>query len=252
MVKALLFDVDGTLADTERDGHRVAFNKAFKDVGLDWSWSEPLYGDLLEVTGGKERIQHYIEKYLPAFKKPDNFKDFLQTLHTLKTRYYVELLEQGKVALRPGVERLIREARAKKLRLAITTTTTPENVDALLRNTLGPESISWFELIAAGDCVPLKKPAPDVYVYALEKMKLRADECIAFEDSENGIKSTSGAGIRTIVTVNDYTLEHDFTGALLVIDQLGEPTAPFTVLSSNRPIESRLVDIALIKQLVSE
>ena len=133
--------------------------------------------------------------------------------------------------MRPGVARLLGEARDAGLRLAIATTTTPDNVTALLEHSLGPDSASWFEVIAAGDIVPAKKPAPDIYLWALEKMKLNAEHCLAFEDSENGVRSSRGAALKTLVTVNDYTADHDFAGASAVLTDLGEPDAPARGLS---------------------
>lgn len=232
-LKALLFDVDGTLADTERDGHRVAFNLAFQDAGLDWDWTAELYGELLQVTGGKERIKLYIDHYLKNFQSPDDLTGFIATLHSAKTRHYLELLHQGRIPLRPGVKRLLEEARNAGLRLGIATTTTPDNVTWLLKSTLGDESLQWFDVIAAGDIVPAKKPAADIFLYALQQMNLSADDCIAFEDSGNGIKSSSGAGLKTIVTINDYTKDHDFSAALLVLDQFGEPDSPASVLQGS-------------------
>lgn len=232
-LQALLFDVDGTLADTERDGHRVAFNMAFEEAGLDWNWDEALYGELLAVTGGKERIRFYLEKFNTTFEKPDHFDEFVKGLHAAKTKFYVQLMEEGKVPLRPGVERLIKEAKEAGMRMAVVTTTTPANVTALLDNTLGKNSESWFEVIAAGDIVPAKKPAPDIYDWALEQMNLTPEDTIAFEDSLNGILSSSAANIRTIVTINEYTKEDDFSQAALVLDNMGEANAPFTVLAGD-------------------
>ena len=232
-LKALIFDVDGTLSDTERDGHRVAFNQAFDEYGIGWHWSIETYGELLAVTGGKERMKFYVDKFLEENDVPDDIMDKIPELHQAKTRHYTELLATGAIPLRPGVERLIDEARKRGLRLAIATTTTPENVTVLLTHTLGAESIDWFDVIAAGDIVPTKKPAPDIYDYALKEMNLSADECIAFEDSENGIKSTTGASLQTIITINDYTRDHDFTGACIVLDQMGEPDQPFSVITGD-------------------
>lgn len=226
-LQALLFDVDGTLADTERDGHRVAFNAAFREYGLDWNWDEALYGKLLAVTGGKERMKHYIDTCRPDYSRPPDFDRLVAELHRAKTRHYTALLAEGGIPLRPGVERLLREAREAGLRLAIATTTTPDNVTALLEHSLAPDSGAWFEVIAAGDIVPAKKPAPDIYLYALREMGLNPDECLAFEDSENGIRASLGARLATVVTVNGYTEDHDFTGAALVLSDLGEPGAPF-------------------------
>ncbi len=222
-LQALLFDVDGTLADTERDGHRVAFNRAFAEAGLDWHWSVALYGELLAVTGGKERIRRYLDHHRPDVVLPADADGYIAELHAAKTRHYTELLAEGAIPLRPGVERLLREARDVGLRLGIATTTTPENVTALITHTLGETALDWFEVIAAGDVVPEKKPAPDIYEYALERLGLPAAAALAVEDSELGLQSARAAGLVTIVTVNDYTRDHDFPGAAAVLADLGEP-----------------------------
>jgi HAD superfamily hydrolase (TIGR01509 family) len=247
-LKALLFDVDGTLADTERDGHRVAFNLAFAEEGLDWEWSEELYGKLLAVTGGKERIRYYLDNFNTDFQPPEALEDFIAGLHKGKTHHYVRMLSEGLIPLRPGVKRLINEAREAGMRLAVATTTTPENVSALLENAMDPDAMSWFEVIAAGDVVPAKKPAPDIYTYAMAKMGLGPEECIAFEDSHNGIRSSLGAKLKTIIAVNGYTRDEDFTGAAIVLDHWGEPDRPFSVLSGDAGDASYL-DLALVKQL---
>jgi len=232
-LNALIFDVDGTLADTERDGHRVAFNAAFKELGLDWSWDEALYGKLLAVTGGKERIRYFVEKYHPGYEKPTDFDDLVVTLHKTKTRHYVAMMDEGRIPLRPGVRRLMDEARTAGVRLAVATTTTPENVTALLKNSLAPDAESWFDVIAAGDIVPAKKPAPDIYRWALEKAGWKASECLAVEDSRNGVLSSLGAGLPTLVTVSNYTEHEDFDGAFVVLSDLGEPDSPFRVLKGD-------------------
>lgn len=229
-LRALIFDVDGTLADTERDGHRIAFNEAFDEAGLDWNWDEALYGRLLAVTGGKERIRHYLDHYNRGFRRPDDLDGFIAGLHAAKTRHYLDMLKAGAIPLRPGVARLLGEARAAGLTLAIATTTTPANVVYLLESTLGRESVEWFAVIAAGDVVPAKKPAPDIFEFALHHLGLPAAACLAFEDSANGLKASLGVGLRTVVTVNRYTRDEDFTGAALVVDHLGEPGRPCTVL----------------------
>lgn len=250
MIQALIFDVDGTLADTERDGHRPAFNQAFKEAGLDWYWDVALYGELLAVTGGKERINYYVARYHTELKVDVNFAVMVAMLHRDKTRIYTELLSSGRIPLRTGVKRLLLEARAVGLRLAIATTTTPENVTALLKYSLGEDSLSWFDVIAAGDIVPAKKPAPDIYLWALEKLKLKPAECIAFEDSENGLKSSLGAALKTVVTINDYTANHDFTGAVLVLSDLGEPEAPCRIMQGDLNGES-FVSLAALAKLYS-
>lgn len=236
-LKALIFDVDGTLADNEQDGHRVAFNLAFADAGLDWSWDREMYLELLDTFGGKERIRRYIEDYQPAFHPPEGLDEYIRQLHQQKTFRYQELLKNGAIPLRPGVGRLLKEARGAGLRLAIASTTTEINVTTLLSKTLGDESISWFDVISCGDVVERKKPAPDIFLHALNKLGLAADECLAFEDTESGLASALAAGLSTIVTVNESTQHQNFEGAALVVDQLGEPG------------DTTLVDVALLRQI---
>jgi HAD superfamily hydrolase (TIGR01509 family) len=246
-LKALIFDVDGTLAETERDGHRPAFNQAFADNGLDWSWSEALYGDLLEISGGKERMQAYVQQSKPNFVLPDGFADLtelIKHLHAVKTQYYTQFAQEGRIPLRPGVARLLNEARSQGIRLAIATTTTPANVQALLENTLGPDSLTWFEVIAAGDMVPTKKPAPDIFEYALAHLNLPPENCLAFEDTNNGLLSATQARLKTIITVNDYTRDQDFSDATLVISDFGEPHAAFQVIAGDAQT-AKYFDIAL-------
>jgi HAD superfamily hydrolase (TIGR01509 family) len=228
----LLFDVDGTLAETE-EIHRAAFNKAFEQAGLDWCWSEQMYAGLLTVTGGKERIRYFIDSYIPAFEPPMGLDEYIAALHAAKTDIFTRMVAAGELPMRPGVKRLLNEARAAGLRLGIATTTTPANVIALLQHSLAEDAEGWFDVIAAGGAVANKKPAPDIYFFAMEKLGVGAHECLAFEDSENGLRSAQGAGVATVVTVSHYSRGQDFTGAALVLDQLGEPDQPFQVVAGD-------------------
>ena len=236
-LQALIFDVDGTLAETERDGHRVAFNRALAAAGLPWQWPEELYGRLLMIAGGKERLAYYLQWYRPEFRPGDgDLEAWIAALHRSKTAYYQELLASGAIALRPGVRRLITAAQAAGVRLAIATTSALPNALALLEQQLDP---AWFEVIAAGDIVPRKKPAPDIYHYVLEALGLPAAACVAIEDSEPGAIAAQGAGLTTVVTVNDYTRAQQFPGAALVLDSLGDSDRPCRRLGGLAPLDPR-------------
>lgn len=247
-LKAILFDVDGTLADTERNGHRVAFNMAFQEAGLDWAWDEELYGELLKVTGGKQRMRYFLNDFYKGAPPEGDLDALIISLHASKNAHYQSLLASGEIPLRPGVERLINEARQGGVLLAIATTTTPGNVDSLLKANLGEDSLDWFAVIAAGDMVPALKPAPDVFLYAMEKLGLGPAQCVAIEDSANGVKSSVAAGLTTLVTTNGYTAEDDFAGAALVVDQMGELNAPCSVIGEGRDIS--IIDVAALRAML--
>lgn len=234
MLRCLIFDVDGTLADTERHGHRPAFNRAFADLGIDWHWDETLYGELLGVTGGKERIRYFLECYNPPIPN-DLPLGWIDWVHQTKTRYYTDWVRTGGIPPRAGVMRLLQEARQQGIRLAISTTTSFDNVTSLLSSSFGEGVVDWFEIIGAGDIVSRKKPASDIYHYVLDQCQIAPNECVAIEDSAVGLRAAMGAGIPTIITANDYTIGQDFSGAMIILDSLGDPRIPATVLSA--PVE---------------
>lgn len=221
---ALIFDVDGTLADTE-ETHRQAFNYAFLEFGLDWEWGKPLYRELLKTSGGKERIARYIET-LPAAAQSARLRQLVPAIHRAKTRLYAELIADGRCRLRPGIERLFEDARGAGMRLAIASTTTAENVHALLTRHLGADALQRFACIACGDHVERKKPAPDIYALALATLGEPARRCVAFEDSANGLRAAKAAGLCTVVTPSQWTLGEDFSAADLVLSHLGDPAHP--------------------------
>jgi HAD superfamily hydrolase (TIGR01509 family) len=226
-LRALVFDVDGTLADTE-EAHRAAFNQAFAEAGLDWHWDRPAYARLLDVSGGRERIAAYWRRVNGEVRALDGaaLAATVQRIHDLKTAIYERQVARGEVALRPGVLALIAAARAAGLRLAIATTTSPVNIAALLRAAIGPDWAWSFDVIEDASTAPRKKPDPLVYRQTLARLNLGADECLAFEDSANGLKAARGAGLATIVTPNAYTADHDFDGALRVLPDLAGVDLP--------------------------
>ncbi len=217
---AVIFDLDGTLVDSERHGHRIAFNLAFAELGLPHRWEEDDYGRLLSVAGGKERLRHYLSgRETPQ----DELEELVLALHAKKNEAFLELVREGRIPARPGTNRLLDELEGRGLRLAVATTGSRRWVQPLLEGLFGLER---FETIVSGDDVTRKKPDPALFHAALERLDLAPDAATAVEDSINGLRSASAAALTCIVVVNDYTRGHDLDGAHLILDGFGEPGSP--------------------------
>jgi HAD superfamily hydrolase (TIGR01509 family) len=238
MVSTLIFDCDGVLADTERDGHRVAFNATLREVGLPVEWSEDEYAVKLQIAGGKERMASLLT---PEFVRanglpgdPEGQATELARWHKRKTAIYTELVEAGQLPTRPGVRRIIAAAQDAGWKLAVASTSAEPSVHAILERAAGPERAARFNVVLAGDVVEHKKPAPDIYLLALERLGVPAAETIVIEDSRNGLLAATEAGLRCVMTVNGYTEEEDNHEAILVVSSLGDPDGERTRVIANR------------------
>ncbi len=221
-MKALIFDCDGVLVDTERDGHRIAFNRAFFHFGLNIEWSVDLYGELLKISGGKERMRYFFQEN----GWPENATDhdpYVKDLHKVKTDLFMQIIESGELPLRSGIARLIDEAIEAGLKLAICSTSNERSVNLIAQKMLGRARYERFDHILAGDVVSRKKPDPEIYNLAKERLGLRGEECLVVEDSRNGLLAVKGAGLRCLVTTSAYTAKEDFSEADLVVEELGDP-----------------------------
>ena len=221
---ALIFDCDGVLADTERDGHRPAFNQAFAEAGMDVAWSEEEYGERLRIGGGKERIAS-------LFDDPAAERERILALHKRKTAIYKEIVRAGKLPGRPGVARIVGAALDAGWSLAVASTSAEESVRAVLEHVVGEETAARFAVFA-GDVVPAKKPDPAIYRLALQELGVARDDAIVVEDSRNGLLAADRAGLRCVVTLSSYTGEEDMREALLVVTSLGDPGEPARVVDN--------------------
>jgi HAD superfamily hydrolase (TIGR01509 family) len=222
-MKALIFDCDGVLVDTERDGHRVAFNRAFAAEGLAVDWDVETYGQLLQVAGGKERMRHFFD----TCGWPPSVADkaaFISRLHVLKTDIFMQIIADGQLPLRSGIRRLVDEAIREGVRLAVCSTSNERAVNLIVEKLLGPERKAAFAIFA-GDIVPRKKPSPDIYNLAQERMGLRAADCVVIEDSRNGLLAAKAAGMPCLITISAYTVAENFSEADRVVVNLGDPPA---------------------------
>lgn len=238
MKKTLIFDCDGVLADTERDGHRPAFNVTFREFGLPIEWSEDEYAVKLQIAGGKERMRSSLTpELLRARGLPDDEAsrtDLLARMHKRKTAIYTEMVAEGKLPPRPGVRRIITQAQDDGWTLGVCSTSAEPSVRAILEQAIGPERAARFDLVLAGDVVPSKKPAPDIYLLAKERLGIGPEQTLVIEDSRNGLVAATGAGLRTVMTVNGYTEKEELGEAVLVVSSLGDPDGERTRVLANR------------------
>lgn len=236
---ALIFDCDGVLADTERDGHRVAFNRTFEEFGVPVQWSEEAYGEALKIAGGKERMASLLTDEFVARAglptDPEGQREAVASWHRRKTEIYTEMVQQGRLPPRPGVARIAAEVIEAGWSVAVASTSSEASVRAVLEHVVGAGSASRFEVLA-GDVVPKKKPAPDIYLLALERLGADPASTLVIEDSRNGLLAAAGAGLPCLVTVNGYTEAEDFSEAVLVVTSLGDPGAEPTKVLSNRGV----------------
>ena len=218
-IEALFFDQDGVIIDTERDGHRVAFNRAFEEHQLEWHWDVNNYHRLIQVAGGKERIRHYIETQQLRVKTDLGLAEFVAGLHARKTEIFVQMIEAGELATRPGVRRLMLEAKSAGACVAICTTANELSANAVVRNALDGIAIDF---VLAGDVVKNKKPDPEIYRTAVERSGLRTEQCVVIEDSHVGVAAAKSAGLSVIATTSTYTVDEDLSHADIQLSCLGD------------------------------
>jgi HAD superfamily hydrolase (TIGR01509 family) len=224
-LKALLFDVDGTLVDTE-ELHRRAFNQAFIEFELGWEWGLARYAELLGVSGGVDRIARHIDGLQATPTEKVRLRKLIPAIHGTKTRIYGELLGGASARLRPGIARLFDEAREAGLRIGLLATSGSANVHVLISQVLDAEARGAIASVVSADQVPRKKPAPDIYELLLSTLRVSAQDCVAFEDSENGLAAAKAAGLPVVVVPSRWTMAQNFSGADLLLPALGDPDSP--------------------------
>jgi HAD superfamily hydrolase (TIGR01509 family) len=235
-MKALIFDCDGVLVDTERDGHRVAFNRAFADAGIKAEWSVEQYGELLKIAGGKERMKHYFDRN--GWPPGKTAETLIPELHKRKTAIFTALIAGGSLPLRPGITRIVDEAHAAGIRLGVCTTSDPKSIDGVL-DLMGKQRKAYFEIVLAGDVVAKKKPSPEIYILAKQRLNLDARECVVIEDSRNGLLAASGAGMPCLITTSTYTIDEDFHEAARIVPELGDAPSVRITLKDLKAIAPR-------------
>ena len=231
-LSAVLFDVDGTIAETE-EFHRKAFNESFKEFNLDWFWDEAIYKELINVGGGKERIEYHINRAWPEMLDIKNLNKYIKSIHDTKNEIYGDIMKENKVYFRPGILRLIRDLKKNEIKVALVSSASEKNLISLFKDGLKTDHKKLFDFIAHGDITKNKKPSPEIYEWTLEKLKLPSSGCVAIEDSPRGLDSALKANLKVVVTPSKLSSCESFSGANLVVSDLGDENKPFKVISGN-------------------
>ena len=229
-LSAVFFDVDGTIAETE-EFHRKSFNESFKEFSLDWFWDEAIYKELINIGGVKERIMFHLKKAWPEMLEYKNLSNYIDSIHKIKNEIYEDYINDSQIRPRPGVFRLIDELKNNNISIALVSSTSEINLLNLFTKGFKIDPYEMFDLVAHGDCTKLKKPSPEIYEWALQKLQLPSEACIAIEDSPRGLESSNNANVKTIITPSKLTRDENFEKAKLVISNLGEPDNPFKIIS---------------------
>jgi beta-phosphoglucomutase-like phosphatase (HAD superfamily) len=253
-LKALIFDCDGVIAETERDGHRVSFNRVFKEMGINAEWSVEEYQELLNTAGGKERMKYYFERNSNTYGEIGRDEQLIAALHKRKTEIFMEMCANGEMPARYGIKRLINEAHEKGILLAVCSTSNEKSVETLIKSSVGDEEFLFFSGIFAGDIVKKKKPSPDIYNMVKDKFKLKGEECFVVEDNRNGLLAAKGAGMYCIITVSFYSHDEDFKEADLVVSSLGDPGIPVMISKSDflNKARTEFITIGMLEKFIEK
>ena len=248
-LSAVLFDLDGTIAETE-DLHRRCFNESFKEFNLDWFWDEAIYKELINIGDGKDRIEYFIKRAWPEMLEYKNLNKYISSIHKVKNEIFKDLIIECEVKPRPGVMRLIDELKKQDVRIAIVSSTTREDLITLFQEGLNMDPNLMFDLVAHGDCTKKKRPSPEIYEWILEKLRFPPQSCVAIEDSLRGVKSAVDADINVLVTPSFYTKDENFNEAKVVVSSLGESNQPFEIIKGN-VFGNKIVNFKLLNELVN-
>jgi len=249
LLSAVLFDVDGTIAETE-DFHRKSFNESFREFNLDWFWDEAMYKELINIGGGKERIEHYIKRAWPEMLDYKNLTKYINSIHKVKNEVFEDYILESEIKPRPGVIRLIKELKENNIRIAIVSSNSEKNLHILFKQGLNINPKKTFDLIAHGECTKNKRPSPEIYEWVLEKLRLPPQSCVAIEDSPRGVESAKNANLNILATPSIFTKDEDFSDAKLIVSDLGEKDTPFKKIQGET-FGNKIVNLDLLKKMIN-